>query len=104
MSTYGARRRMFSPSWLATQPPTPITSSGRASLSSRHMPSSEYTLSSAFSLIEQVLSNNTSASSALSTSARPCEAASTSDILAESYSNNRQPKDKKNSNKHMRGN
>ncbi len=45
----------------------------------------ENTFSCAFSRIEQVLIRMTSASNSLSVSSRPCSAASTSAILAESY-------------------
>lgn len=44
------------------------------------------TFSCAFSRMEQVLTSTTSASSGLSVSSRPSEAASTSAIFAESYS------------------
>ena len=37
-STNGARSVMPSPSWLATQPPTPMITPGRASLSRRQLP------------------------------------------------------------------
>jgi hypothetical protein len=57
---------MASPSWLATQPPTPMSTCGLSFLSSRHSPSSEYTLSSAFSRTEQVFMSRTSASAGLS--------------------------------------
>ena len=59
---------MAVPSWLATQPPTPMISSGFFSFSGRQRPSSENTFSCAFSRIEQVLSRMTSASSGLSVS------------------------------------
>ena len=65
-STNGARAVMPSPSWLATQPPTPMITSGRSSFSSRHWPSSEKTFSCAFSRTEQVLSSSRSASAASS--------------------------------------
>ena len=73
-------------SWLATQPPTPMTTSGRAALMARHSPSSEYTLSSAFSRTEQVFMMRTSASAALSVGARPALLCRTSAMRAESYS------------------
>ncbi len=60
-STNGARSRMPSPSWLATQPPTPITRPGLLIFSSRHWPSCEKTFSWAFSRTEQVFSRTTSA-------------------------------------------
>jgi hypothetical protein len=91
-STNGARARMPSPSWLATHPPTPMTTPGRSCFSSRHSPSSEYTFSSAFSRIEQVLTSKTSASPGLSVRVRPFAASSTSRIFAESYSFIWQPK------------
>ena len=53
---------MPSPSWLATQPPTPMITSGRAAFSSRQRPSCEKTFSCAFSRTEQVLSSSRSAS------------------------------------------
>ena len=63
MSTIGARRVMASPSWLATQPPTPISRAGLAAFQSFQRPSSEKTFSCAFSRTEQVLSSSRSASS-----------------------------------------
>ena len=57
----GARAVMPSPSWLATQPPTPIIRCGRCCLSCRHSPSRENTFSCAFSRTEQVLNRITSA-------------------------------------------
>ncbi len=56
------------------------------SLSTRQRPSWLKTFSCAFSRIEQVLTRTTSASSGLSVSSSPSLAASTSAILAESYS------------------
>jgi cell division septum initiation protein DivIVA len=47
-STYGARDTIDAPSWLATQPPTPISRPGFASFSSRTRPRSENTFSCAF--------------------------------------------------------
>ncbi len=77
---------MASPSCDATQPPTPITTGLPPCLSDFQRPSWLKTFSCAFSRIEQVLIRMTSASSALSVSSRPSLAASTSAILAESYS------------------
>ncbi len=85
-STYGARETMAAPSWLATQPPTPITRSGLAAFSAFIRPSSENTFSCAFSRTEQVLNRITSASSGLSVFSSPWLACSTSTILSESYS------------------
>ena len=86
ISTCGARLRMVSPSWEATQPPTPITKPGLCFFQCFQVPSNEKTLSCAFSRMEQVLSSRTSASSGVSTRTRSCDCASKSDILAESYS------------------
>ncbi len=63
-STKGARRMISAPSWLATQPPTPISTP----LSFRCLtrPRSENTFSCAFSRTEQVLNRIRSASSGLS--------------------------------------
>ena len=97
MSTWGARTRTAFPSWLATHPPTPMTTSGRRRLSARQRPSSENTFSSAFSRTEQVLTSRTSASSGRSAGSRPCECASASAVLAESYSFIWQPKVRMNS-------
>src|SRR5215831_10940855 len=72
-STYGARATIASPSWLATQPPTPIRSSGRSFFR-------------AFSRPEQVLKRIRSASSGRSVGSNPCAARSMSAILTESYS------------------
>ncbi len=91
-STNGARARMPSPSWLATQPPTPMTSPGLLRFSSRHWPRWEKTFSCAFSRTEQVFSRTTSASSGLPVSASPADSRSTSAIRAESYSFIWQPK------------
>ena len=91
-STNGARAVMPSPSWLATQPPTPMTTPGRCCLIRRHSPSSENTFSWAFSLTEQVLTSSTSALEASSVSSSPSDSTSTSRILAESYSFIWQPK------------
>ena len=63
-STSGSRFAIASPSWEATQPPTPISRSGFPAFHSRQRPSSENTFSCAFSRTEQVLSSNRSASSA----------------------------------------
>ncbi len=62
-STNGARSVMPSPSWLATQPPTPMMTCGRAAFRSRQRPSCENTFSCAFSRTEHVLSSSRSASS-----------------------------------------
>ena len=91
-STKGARCTMPLPSWLATHPPTPITSSGRFSFIRRHRPSCEKTFSWAFSRIEQVFNNRTSASSGWSVSTMSWAADNTSAIFAESYSFIWQPK------------
>ena len=92
-STCGARAVIASPSWLATQPPTPMMTPGRASLMSFHSPSSENTFSCAFSRTEQVFISSTSACRGSSVAVRPSESASTSPIRAESYSFIWQPKD-----------
>ena len=91
-STYGARSLMASPSWLATQPPTPMITSGRSSLRRRHSPSSENTFSCAFSRTEQVFMSSTSASAGSSAGLRPAPSRSTSAMRAESYSFIWQPK------------
>ncbi len=62
-STNGARRAIPSPSWLATQPPTPMLMAGFFSFSARQRPSWENTFSCAFSRMEQVFTSNRSASS-----------------------------------------
>ena len=82
---------MAAPSWLATQPPTPITRSGFARFNAFTRPRSEKTFSCAFSRTEQVLKRMTSASSGWSvfTIVSPSASdacASTSAILSESYS------------------
>jgi len=91
-STNGARSVMPEPSWLATQPPTPMITCGRRAFRRRHSPSSENTLSSAFSRTEQVFMSSRSASSGLSVATRFAPARSTSAIRAESYSFIWQPK------------
>ena len=78
--------RINSPSCEATQPPTPITKFGFLSLNFFQRPSWWNNFSSAFSLIEHVLSKSTSASFASSVRSSPCECLSTSLILLESYS------------------
>ncbi len=85
-STYGARLTIASPSWLATQPPTPMTRPGLAFFSRFQRPSWLNTLSCAFSRIAQVLTRITSASDSSSVSVMPSLAASTSAIFDESYS------------------
>jgi len=85
-STYGARAMIASPSWLATQPPTPITRFGFSFFRWRTRPRSWKTFSCAFSRTEQVLNRMMSASSGLSVLMTPSEALSTSAILSESYS------------------
>ncbi len=85
-STIGARSMMAWPSWLATHPPTPMTTCGLSRFSCFQRPSWENTFSCAFSRIEQVLTRMTSASSSRSVNSRPWEAASTSAIFIESYS------------------
>ena len=77
---------MAAPSWLATQPPTPITTSGRARLKARQRPSWLNTFSAAFSRMEQVLSSSTSAAPGSSTGTAPWLSRSTSSIRDESYS------------------
>ncbi len=77
---------MAAPSWLATQPPTPINTFSPFFLSDFQRPIWLKTFSWAFSRIEQVLTRITSASSAIVVSSMPSDAASTSAILAESYS------------------
>ncbi len=91
-STNGARWVMASPSWLATQPPTPISTWGRSFLSNRHSPSRENTFSCAFSRTEQVLTRSTSASFGSSVAVSPLAAWSASAMRAESYSFIWQPK------------
>src|SRR5688500_12220860 len=85
-STYGARFTIAAPSWEATQPPTPIRTGRSPCLRARQRPSWLNTFSWAFSRIEQVLTRITSASSAIVVGSSPSDAASTSAILAESYS------------------
>ena len=63
-----------------------MTTPGFAPFRCFQRPSCEKTFSWAFSRMEQVLTKITSASSSRSVSSRPCEAASTSAIFAESYS------------------
>ena len=86
MSTNGARFKISAPSWLATQPPTPMMRFGFCSLISRQRPSSENTFSCAFSRTEQVLTSTMSACSATSVAFALNADTSTSAILAESYS------------------
>ena len=83
---------MPSPSWLATQPPTPMIVPGRSRLRVRHWPSSENTFSCAFSRTEQVLSSSRSASAGSSVGSYPPASRSTSAMRAESYSFIWQPK------------
>src|SRR5690348_1048516 len=85
-STYGARSTIAAPSCEATQPPTPISTSGFACLNSFQRPSCENTFSCAFSRIEQVFTRITSASATSCVRTMPRSAASTSSILRESYS------------------
>jgi hypothetical protein len=85
-STYGARAQMRSPSWLATQPPTAISTLGSRCLSGRQRPSSENSLSAAFSRTEQVFMSRTLACSGSDTRAKPWLRESTAAILSESYS------------------
>src|SRR5690242_13834315 len=77
---------MASPSWLATQPPTPITRSGRNCFRCLTRPRSWNTFSWAFSRTEQVLNRMMSASSGWSVLTMPPSTPSTSAILSESYS------------------
>src|SRR6185503_16074974 len=51
---YGARRTISSPSWLATHPPTPMSSPGLARLRGFTRPRSAKTFSWAFSRTEHV--------------------------------------------------
>jgi len=83
---------MPEPSWLATQPPTPMITCGRRAFRIRHSPSSENTFSCAFSRTEQVFMRSRSASSGSSVATRSASARSTSAIRAESYSFIWQPK------------
>ena len=85
-STKGARAVIAAPSWLATQPPTPMTTCGLAALRARQRPSWLKTFSAAFSRMEQVLSSSTSAAAGSSTTAAPWLSRSTSAIRDESYS------------------
>jgi len=87
-----ARRTIASPSWLATQPPTPMIRSGRSRFSSRTRPRSWNTRSCAFSRTEHVLNRMTSASSGRSVAERPSLSASTSAMRSESYSFHLHPK------------
>jgi hypothetical protein len=91
-STNGARAAIASPSWLATHPPTPISTCGRCAFSRRHSPSSENTFSWAFSRTEQVFISRTSAWAGSSVGVRPTLTRSTSAMRAESYSFIWQPK------------
>src|SRR3990172_3709159 len=83
---------MAPPSWLATQPPTAIMSSGWARLRCLMRPRSATPFPCAFSRTEQVLKTMTSASSALAAGASPSALASTAEIFSESYSFIWQPK------------
>src|SRR6185437_11063745 len=85
-STYGARRTIASPSWLATQPATPMSRSGFARLSGFTRPRSANTFSCAFSRTEHVLNRMRSASPGSAVFSNPSAAASTSAIFSESYS------------------
>ena len=89
-STKGARRMISSPSWLATQPPTPISTPFCFRCLTR--PRSENTFSCAFSRTEQVLKRIRSACSGSSVGSYPSAAFMTSAILSESYSFIWQPK------------
>ena len=86
ISTNGARFIMASPSWLATQPPTPTIKFGFFLFRCFILPRSEKTFSSAFSRTEQVLNRIMSASSGELVSEMVLDSASRSDIFPESYS------------------
>src|SRR5690554_1456799 len=74
------------PSWLATQPPTPMISSGLFALSFFQRPSWWNTFSWAFSRMEQVFSNRISASSGVSVISTASPVLSRSAMRDESYS------------------
>ena len=76
---------MASPSWLATQPPTPMSTSFRRALMGFQRPNWWNTFSCALSRMEQVLSSSTSASSGASTTAAPQRSRSKSAMRDESY-------------------
>ena len=86
MSTNGARFKISAPSWLATQPPTPMMRFGFSSFSARQRPSSENTFSCAFSRTEHVFTSTISACAASGVACALNATVSTSAILAESYS------------------
>src|SRR6267142_595072 len=96
-STYGARATIAAPSWLATQPPTPMRSPGRAFFRGFTRPRSWKTFSCALSRTEQVLNRIRSASSGRSVGSKPLAARRSSAILPESYSFIWQPKVRMNS-------
>src|ERR1700754_1301736 len=75
-----------SPSCEGTQPPTPISTGLPPCLCAFQRPSWLKTFSWAFSRMEHVLTRITSASASSWVSSSPCDARSTSAILAESYS------------------
>ena len=86
-STYGARATIAAPSWLATQPPTPITSAGLACLSV--FQSAELREHLFLRLLADragVDQDDVGLGLVARSSSSPCAAASTSAILAESYS------------------
>src|SRR5690242_8183353 len=83
---------MAAPSWLATQPPTPMRRSRRTSFRCLTRPRSWKTFSCAFSRTEQVLNRIRSASSGRSVVSKPPAARNRSAILSESYSFIWQPK------------
>jgi len=70
-STYGARATIVAPSWLATQPPTPIMSPGFRAFRCFTRPRLWNTLSCAFSRTEQVLNSRMSASSGVAAGSAP---------------------------------
>src|SRR5690348_4411952 len=77
---------MAAPSWLATQPPTPMRTSPRVSFRCLTRPRSWKTFSCALSRTEQVLNRIRSASSGRSAGSKPQAARNRSAILSESYS------------------
>ncbi len=73
-STYGARRTISPPSWLATHPPTPMRRSGLSRFKPRTRPRSANTFSCAFSRTEQVLKSTRSACAGSAVCSKPSAA------------------------------
>src|SRR5258706_5556760 len=84
-STYGARATIAAPSWLATQPPTPMSRSGLQSFRCLIRPRSWNTFSCARSRTEQVLKRIRSACSGSAVGSKPSASRSRSAIRSESY-------------------